>query len=348
MFNKKKKSSGTKISIKDIENQEAKTKFNINPNKKDKNMGPKTVTKLKYVKIFLWCALIFILLMGVVQMVRSKKPRIIKNTIDYNFTPVETDTAKAFAVTFAKEFLTYKNTEAVDYNQRIAPFLISSIQGGEKIEVSEGSSKAVDAIVWKVEKLNANHSNITVRVNVVTNNTANAVDTTNVYGQAEKNPTAINEVIYLTVPIGYYNGGFLVEDYPTFSADPIKPADPSLETYTGQNKETDTTANVIKDVLTNFFKIYTTGNVEQISYYMENNKKIAGYQGKYLFNSIDQIDAYNVTSDTTVAVVQVSMKDATLGTVFTQRFTFTLRKPTTNNQKRWYIIDFTSRGNIYK
>ena len=330
----------------DIENQETKTKLSINPNKTEKNIGPKTTGTLKFVKTFLWCAIIFILIMGVFQLIRSKQPKIIKNSIEYNFAPVENDTAKAFAVTFTKEYLTYDSAKVADYNSRVAPFLVSSIQGGTKVEYSKGISKVLDAMVWKVDKLTSEHGNIVVRANVETSDVLDAVDSTNAYGQKEKKPIVNDEIIYLTVPIGYYNGGFLVEDYPAFTADPVKPADPKLESYSGKS-EIDSTKVEIKTVLTNFFKTYSTGDSGQISYYMDNNKSVQGYQGKYIFNSIDSLDAYKDTSTTTVAVVQASMKDSLLGTVFTQRFIFTLRKPT-DNQNRWYIIDFTSRGNIYK
>lgn len=336
MFNKNKK---TKISLMDIENEEPKTKLNINRNKDEKNLETKTVTALKALKIMIWAFIAFVLLLGVFQIVRSKQPKIIKNIVQYNFAPSESDTAKAFALTFAKQYLSYENNKPDDYSKRVDPFLIDAIKGSTRLEYAKGTSTVLNAIVWQVEKLSNEHSNIIVRAEVELKSAAES--------QQQQQKTIL-KTIYLKVPIGYFEDRYIVEDFPSFGSDPSNATGVKLDTYKGDKQEADSTKDEIKDVLTNFFKTYTTGTGGQIAYYMDNNNSIKGYEGKYVFSGIENLDAYKDGKDGSIAIVQVEMKDADLGTSFSQRFIFNMIKKTGNKTGRWYIKDFSARGNLYK
>lgn len=328
----------------DIENHETKSKLDIKKNKQAKELKPATVGVLKIARIMIWSVLTIIMLVGVLQIVRGKQPKIIKNTVEYNISPVEGDTAKAFAVSFVKEYLTYDNTRQDDYRSRIEPFLSGSVRSGAKIEVSKGNSVVIDAIAWNVEKLNKEHSNIIVRAEVEQTNKIDTIKIIDEQGKFTEKPKVSKKVIYINVPIGYYSGGFLVEDYPSFVSEPKKPEDPLPGPYTAANSELDDVKVELKGVLDNFFKTYATGNEGQIAYYMDNNKSVKGYEGKYLFESIQTLEAYK-EGNLSVVVTQVAMKDAELQTVFTQRYVLKMRKGDGN---RWYIVEFSPRGNIYK
>lgn len=336
MFNRKSKSKG-KMSLMDIENQEEKTKLNINRNKNERRLTPKTVSMLKAARIFLWVFIALIILLGVFQLTRSKQPRITKNIVQYNFAPSENDTAKAFAITFAKQYLQYDSTKTDDYASRVNPFLINSIKDSTKLQYAKGTSTVLNAIVWQVEKLNDEHSNIIVRADIETKNLAQS-----------QSPVINDKTVYLNVPVGYYQGGYVVEDFPSFKAEPKSITGVKVDDYKGGKQLVDSTKDEVKDVLTNFFKTYTTGTEGQIAYYMDNNKSIKGYEGKYVFNGIQTLDAYMDGKDGAIVVVQVEMNDADLGTAFTQRFIFNMIKKADDKTNRWYIKDFNARGNFYK
>lgn len=350
MFGKVKQEKVKKVTLVDLESQQNKAKLDLTKSKNEKALGPKTQAILKFARYFIWGAIILILAVGALQMIRSKQPRIIKNVVEYNFAPSESETAKAFAVAFTKEFLSYQVEKPDDYNRRISPFVVTSVLSGARVEQSKGSSKVVDAIAWKVDKLNKDHSNIIVRANVETTNAVDQQQELLPTGETVTRPKLEKKVVYVLIPIGHYDGGYIVEDYPTFVAAPDRPANASIETFNGNESVLEDEKEMIKEVLNNFFITYTTGNPGQISYYMEGNKKIKGYEGNYVFNGIMNIQAYKTNEKNKVmAVVQVGMKDAGLDTLFTQRYVFELvKKSESGSETRWYIIKFDPRGNIFK
>lgn len=349
MFNRKKNKNDKKdkkLTLLELETKEEKTRLNINKNK-EKKIGPKTASFLNFIRILLWFSIILILAVGALQMIRSKQPKIVQNIVEYNMAVSEGETAKAFAVTFAKEFLTYRSENSEEYYRRIGPFMLSTIRSGVKTEYSKGSSIVKDVIAWDVEKINKEHSNIIVRAEIETVNEVDVIETMNIDGTITKEPKKKNKVVYLSVPIGYYNGGFIVEDYPTFVPDPEQPTDISFESFKGSEQVQDNVKQEIKEVLSNFLETYSSGNEGQISYYMENNKKIQGYNGKYIFDEIRTIEVYKTSENELKTLVQINMKDADINTLFTQRFIFTIVKQEKDKNKRWYIREFTNRGNIF-
>lgn len=345
MFRKFKKNSNSKLSIQDLENAK-KSKLNINKNKQ-KTVSPITRTFFKGVQATIYVSLIIIFVLGIYQIIKSKQPKIIKNIVEYNIAESESETAKAFALAFVKEYLTYSNTEQEDYLRRIRPFLINALSNTARIDYSKGSSRVLDAIVWDVQKLNNNHSNIIIRANIQTINQVDIIIEKGIEGEEITKPKIEEKVVYISVPIGYYEDGYLVEDYPVFMPEPQRPTEANFETYTGPKTALDDVEQQIEEVLTNFFITYSSGNEGQIAYYMEDNKKIKGYEGKYLFNSIETLDTYENGNGTYTTVTVIGMKDEELGTLYRQRYLIELIRKTEGNSDRFYIKDIKMRGNKF-
>lgn len=345
MFRKIKKKSN-KVSIQDLENVK-KTKLSINKSN-EKTMRPATRTFFKGVQTAIYISFIIIFALGIYQIVKSKQPKVIKNIVEYNIAESESETAKAFALAFTKEYLTYKNSDQEDYLERIRPFLINALSNTVRIDYSKGSSKVLDAIVWKVDKLDAKHSNIIIRANIETINEVDVIIEKDIQGKEVRRPRIEEKVVYISIPIGYYEGSYLVDDYPVFVTKPDRPSEASFDTYVGSRTVLEDIKQQIKEVLTNFFITYSTGNAGQIAYYMEDNRKIKGYEGEYIFNNIDTLDVYENGKGLYTAVVIIGVKDKELGTLFRQRYLIDLVKKTEGNVDRFYIRDINIRGNKFK
>lgn len=348
-FKKENKNKNKKVTLMDLEQEKNKAKLHVGAKKNEKQLKPSTTKMLKIIKYFVWGTLIFIFMVGALQMIRSKQPRIIKNIVEYNFAPAESETAQAFALAFTKEYLTYENTKPEDFYGRVSPFMVNALRSSAGVQQSKGSCEVLDTVVWKVEKLNNEHSNIVIRAEVKITNKVDVIQEMLATGEIVTHPKIEKKVKYLLVPIGYYDGSYIVEDYPTFMAEPERPTEATIQTFAGNETVLEDQKEEIKEVLDNFFKTYTTGNKGQISYYMENNKKIKGYEGNYSYNGIRNLAVYKTSKDEVISVIQIGMKDIDLDTLFTQRYIIKLiRKSEQTSKDRWYIREFTVRGNIFE
>lgn len=348
---KKDKEKKKKITLMDLDEKGSKLEVNSSNSKKEKKLGPKAIGGLKFAKYVVYGFIIFTFAIGILQMLKSKQVKQVINVVEYNFAPSESITAQTYGLAFAKEYLTYSTEERNnEYQQRVMPYMINSLVGSLKSETSKGSSRVVDALVWKVEKLDDNHSNIIVRAEVEITNKETIQMRSGI--DNEENSTDVrynkeNKIVYLSVPVGYFEGSYIIDDYPAFIPSPDRPAEATMHSYSSGSMVSENEKGELKEVIGNFFRTYSTGNEGQISYYMENNKKMKGYSGEYVFEDIKTIEAYYSESGTVVAVVQATFKDADLDTTFIQRFAFELIQKSEQNQKRWYIRRFNQRGNLY-
>lgn len=345
MLGKKKKVAQSNT-LQDLQNSEEKNRLEINRKKKNNTVGPKKAAAQATVRIFIWGFICLVLLVGIMSIVKSKQPKIVKTVVEYNFAPCENDTAKAYAEAFTKEYLTFTRSKKEEYIKRIGDFIPTQLLGLISLDTIQSDSVVRDAIVWKVEKLDNDHSNITVRATVISRKEIPASTLDPMELNSNMKYEENTKVVYVKVPIRYVEGQYIVDDYPVFDVDMEKP-EIDLLIYEGEKSVEESVKKKLREVLENFFDTYSKGNKVQISYYMLDNKQVKGLEGKFLFENIRTLEIYESQNiNEVVAVCEIIMMDPDVGTRFTQRYLVQLKNNTAD--KRWYVMSLQARGDIIK
>jgi hypothetical protein len=295
---------------------------------------------VKLLRIFIYGLLFLILLRGTLSFFKNDRveaQRIFKQVemkLNEKQVPIESETAKAFAESFTKEYLTYSN-ESVgnsDYMKRIKPYIASYLRNILVKSVSDLKPCIVKNVyTWKVEKIKNNQGNIIVKADVIYED---------MVMEEEMVETILTEdIIFLEVPISFSKGKYVVDDYPAISPKPEK-----AEIKYGMIKLEDTSNEVNEEVsfmLNNFFKTYCMGNAGELSYYVLEGSQIHGYEGRFEYISAEDLRTYALDKEKSVlAIVSIKVKDQMSNMEFLQKYHMELIK----KDGRWYIKDFDLRG----
>lgn len=335
--NLKKKSTKKGTQIKDLKKGvEKKQKTELIKNEKE--IGPKLAGALNVVRFIFYLGLIFIFVLGIYQLTKSKQPRIIENVIRYDFDESESDMAKTFAKDFVKEYLTYAGDErAFEYKKKLSKYVVPEISF--EVPISNGSSKVLDVSIWKLNKIDANRSNIIVKAMVEITDNVNTVEQYNDEGTKEQVPGVYEESYYVSVPIGTVDGTVAVEDYPAFVPKP-ELAQMNMETYYAETTIAGNEKKKIQELIKDFLSTYCEGSEGQIKYYLaDQDKTIKGLQGDFLLKDVKAIQAYEV-GDIIKVIVIAQISEKNIGTNFNQRYLITLTK----SKDRWLVSDMNIRG----
>lgn len=306
---------------------------------KEKELKPATAATLKVIRTLFYIFLVFVIVLGVWQLVKSKQPRIIENITRYEYSESESDKAKAFAESFVKAYLTYGDVaNNSNYKAKLDLYLNGVVAIGRP-DQSKGSSEVLDAMVYSVEKIDDRTSNIVVKATVKRTDNSKMIEKYDAATNTKISvPTVTEKDVYVSVPILAEGGKVIVNDYPTFLkvADKL---DAKFETYIGENLATDSEIDAIEKTLTDFFGIYYSGTPGQIKTFFKEDQNVTGLQGTFSFNSIKGIEAY-VDNGVYTAIVTVEIVETDLGGVFNQRHLLTLEK----SDDRYVIISMQNRG----
>lgn len=300
---------------------------------------------MKIFRIFIYGLLCLILLRGTMSFFRNDRvaaQKIFKQVeikLNEKQEPIESETAKACAESFAKEYLTYSN-ESInnnDYIKRIKPYIANHLRNILSKATNDIKPCTVKNVyTWKVEKISKNQGNIIVKVDVVYED--------QVMQEEMIETIFMDDVIFLNVPIAYVKGKYVVDDYPAISPKPKK-----AEIKYGLVKLEDTSNEINEEVsfmLDNFFKTYCTGNAGELSYYVFDGSKIHGYEGRFEYICSEDLRTYELDDENSVlAIVSIKVKDLLSNMEFLQKYHLELIK----KEGRWYIKDFDLRGgNLHK
>jgi hypothetical protein len=295
---------------------------------------------IKVLRIFIYGLFCLILLRGALSFFRNDRveaQRIFKQVemkLNEKQVPIESETAKAFAESFTKEYLTYSN-ESVgnsDYMKRVKPYIANYLRNILVKSVSDLKSCTVKNVyTWKVEKLANDQGNIIVKADVVYEDM--------VMEEEMVETILTDDIIFLKVPISFKNNKYVVDDYPAISPKPEK-----ADIKYGLVKLEDTSNEVNDEVsfmLDNFFKTYCSGNAGEISYYVLNGSKLHGYEGRFEYISSEDLRTYVLDKKNAVlAIVSIKVKDPMSNMEFLQKYHLELVK----KDSRWYIKAFDLRG----
>ena len=316
-------------------NQDSKERSEVKTKRFDKEAF------IKPIRVLFYLIMILIIIKGALSFFRNDTNEAKKIYAEMEMkliaarAPIETETAKAFAESFTKEFLTYSNdsTSNYDYTERVRPYIASYLSGITAQSFGQVKKTWVeDVFTWEVQKISEAQGNIVVKADIIYEDKV-------VEGETEK-LVLKKDKVYLKVPIFYQEGKFVVDDYPVFHPVPEK-AEIKFEPIYLE----DTSSEIKEEVsfmLQNFFKTYCMGNAGEISYYMLDGSKLKGYEGRFEFLEIKELRTHTLKDQEgkILAVAAIKVKDKTSSMEFTQRYHLEVFK----KDSRWYIESFDTRG----
>lgn len=267
---------------------------------------PKTVFRKKVIKGIFWTGFGLVLFLSVIAIVRvgnaganaTEEKSVEQVTKEENVAAGEG--AQSFAENFADQYFDWKNTDEDKKKrvERLQPFLATGLdeQAGLSFEGMEWNSSLSNSQVWNVEETGKDTALITLRVMHTLNKTT--PPDPKVVEQAKKDekpaPEAKEEKAgpyekYFVVPVKTDGKSFVVYKVPYFVAAAEKPEIISDATISEDGKIQDSKLQEeITSGLNTFFKIYTTGTQEELSYYIKGDE-IQTMTGIITFKEIKQI-----------------------------------------------------------
>lgn len=255
-----------------------------------KRKYPKTVLRKKVIKGTFWTGFALVLFLSVVAIVRvgnagagavEEKP---VEEVKKEENLAAGEGAQSFAENFAVEYFNWQNTDEEKKKrvERLQPFLATGLndQAGLAFDGMEWNSSLSESQVWNVEEKGEDTALITLRVQHSLNKTTppdpKAVE------QAKKDkkpaPKAKEEKTgpyekYFVIPVKTDGKSFVVHKVPYFVAPAKKPEITSDATISEEGKIQDTKLQEeITSGLNTFFKVYTTGTQEELSYYTKGDE----------------------------------------------------------------------------
>lgn len=260
-----------------------------------------TVTRLLG-RVVLWVCVVMVVVRGVGTIVGGRTPVVVKSGDGARrvLASWPDDEARAFAVGFARTYLTYSRSPSEQRAQArlLAGLMATGLSDQTTVIVpSRGSgTKVADATVAREVDLGDSRALITVAV--FTNNDGTR---------------------YLSVPVERDRSGALVVfDAPSFSAPPPRATVPSAEpTPLGGPS-----AQAISDLVGRFLTAYLGGQpASALGYLTAPGRTVAPMPGGLELRSVDQLDAAPVVGGgVRVVVAEVTVRDTRTRALFAQRF----------------------------
>ncbi len=226
------------------------------------------------------------------------------------------DAAGAYAVSFAKAYLTWTPKSPEFHEQAVKPYLASRLRAGAGLEVpDEGRYQVVEeATVAGAHALGRDRALVTVAATVSGRQTTNR---------------------HLTVPVARdRRGGLVVYDYPSFSAPPARAAVADERTRNLPRED----ARAVEDVLDRFFRAFLGGRSSDLDYFLPSGTRLAAVRQRYELDEIVGLEqlATSERRDRTVLAV-VRARDTATDATYLLRYRIDLVL-----RDRWYVARLNS------
>lgn len=233
---------------------------------------PKTVFKKKLMKSAFWTAFALVFFLSVVAIVRvgnagagaAENKSAVNEEQKQSENLAAAEGGQTFAENFAVHYFSWTNTDEEKKKrvERLKPYLAKGLdeQAGLSFEGMKWNSLLGKSQVWAVEETGKDTALITLRV---IHNLTQAGNAKKQAGSYEK---------YFVVPVKTDGESFVVYKIPYFTASPGQPeitAETDVEEQ-GQVNNSELKEN-ITSYLNTFFKVYTTGTQEELSYYVKDD-----------------------------------------------------------------------------
>lgn len=248
---------------------------------------PKTVFKKKLIKAAFWTGFALVFFLSVVAIVRVGNAGAgaaeSKSTVNEGQKQSENLAAgeggQTFAQNFALHYFTWTNSDEGKKKrvERLAPYLAKGLdqQAGLSFEGMKWNSILDKSQVWNVEETGEDTVLITLRV---MHNLKQVGNSKKEAGPYEK---------YFVVPVKTDGKSFVVYKIPYYAASPEQPeitAETDVEEK-GQVNNSELKENITA-YLSTFFKVYTTGTQDELSYYVKDDS-IKTMKGIMTFTKIE-------------------------------------------------------------
>jgi hypothetical protein len=280
---------------------------------------------LKGARWVVWLFLAWVCLRGVVSIVL---PPPVRETVSppakmEPAEPEEREGPMAFAVLFAREYLTWAGGEKAvqDRAERLKPFLASQVDGqagwapGEK----PAAQTVTAALPYRLERVANDRWLVTVAATVT------------VQGE-----TPVSRSVWLAVPVAGGKGQFVVYDLPTRLAPP-KPAVLTGPALAGA--EIADEGGQVRTLLNGFFRAYVAGNDGDMSYFLVPGLKVNSLHGSLVYKEVTELSLRRSGTETLAAAV-VTMEDPVGGALLRSRYTLKVEQ----RDGRWYIKEIIEKG----
>jgi hypothetical protein len=288
-------------------------------------------SRSKLLRIFFWALLIYTALSSTLVLAfQFGLIAVSKQTDARQANPANPSSAKlseaAFVERFVKEYFLWNKGKEESRADRLKPYLAENldVQGGVDTQAAEYNSFPQSVNVWEVKERNdgSGIKDVVVWADVILTNVNNPQD----QKRAE---------YFLMVSIVQAGSSYRVVDRPHFIppivAAPVdRPKKPSVE---GESAES-AVKEQIERFLLSFWKVYTTGEPQEIAYYYKGNQPTAGLRNLFALEEMEVNEVYKEKNEY-VAQCQVIMKDLISGILVKDVYQFRL----VQEDHRWYVIN---------
>jgi conjugative transposon protein TcpC len=262
-------------------------------------------------RVVLWCVVALLLLRGASDVMAVQEPAPVQREPRNVAAGWPDDEARAFALGFARAYLTLDPKRPVAYSRALGQFVAPELAEAIVPQFQQRDTQQVveDVAVAEVAAVDDRHALITVAVTLAGERGASR---------------------YLTVPVARdAEGGLVVSDLPSFSPPPRPGRDspPELEPLTGAARAE------VEDVLTRFFEAFLAGDSAQLEYLVPAGTRIGALEEPHelvALGSIAQFGEGDARGRTVVAALRA--RDVATGVVYGLRYRLRLVRG-----DRWYV-----------
>ena len=265
-------------------------------------------------RVVLWLAVAFVLVRGVgVVLAGGERGARSSGARAAAVSSWPDDGARAFAVDFARAYLSFSPDDPDGYARRLAPFVSGELAGSVVPQFAEGGAARVvsTATVARAVVLDGSRALVTVAA-------SDAAGTR-----------------YLTVPVARgAGGGLAVYDLPSFSAPPAR-AQPAAEETQPLPAGEDA---AMGDVLARFFAGFLAGRTDELAYLVPAGVRVGALGQRYELVGIDSLAGVGRGAGRARTVLAtVRARDASTAAVYRLRYRVALVR-----RDRWYVAAINS------
>ena len=259
----------------------------------------------------LWCVVALLLVRGASDVLTGEQPPPRAPGSRAVAASWPDDEARAFAVDFARAYLSYSPRNPDRYARGVLPFVSSDVAGSVVPRFGKRGSRQVvqSAVVARTASVGDGRALVTVAATVVSGDVSTR---------------------YLTVPVARGTGGGLtVYGLPSFSAPPargrVEPAD--LEPISGAE------GAEVEDVLARFFRAFLAGRSADLEYFVPAGVRLEALAQRYELTGLDSVEQVGSDGGRTRSVLAtVRARDARSRAVYALRYRVRLVR-----RDRWYV-----------
>jgi Conjugative transposon protein TcpC len=256
----------------------------------------------------LWCLVLVLLLRGASDVMAVEERTPVRSAPRDAATAWPDDAARAFAIGFARAYLTLDPAHPDAYARGLERYVTPELADAIVPQFERGDDRQVvqDAAVAETARVDDRHALITVAVSLDAGTR------------------------HLTVPVARdAAGGLVVSDLPSFAPPPrlAHDAAPALEPLTGSARVE------VEDVLTRFFEAFLAGDATQLEYLVPAGVRIGALAQPHelvALASVGQLGAGDARERTVLATVRA--RDEATGALYTLRYRLRLVRG-----DRWYV-----------